>query len=102
MGSRTDATPAGSGLIATAARRCRIPTLEARAATPARRRRIPTLEARGATAARVPPPILHGGQNTADYIDFILVELGALHETQDARHEVGSALGAIAEIDLLQ
>jgi hypothetical protein len=47
-------------------------------------------------------PALHGGQNAAQDVHFILIEFGALQETPDAGHKMRATLGAIAEIDLFK
>src|SRR5581483_1815033 len=52
--------------------------------------------------ARLAPAVLHGRKHAAQDVDFVLIELGTLQETADARHQVRAALSAIAEIDLLQ
>ena len=44
---------------------------------------------------------LHRRQESAQDIDLVLIQLGPLQKTPDARHEVGAALGAVTEIDLL-
>src|SRR4029077_17753245 len=50
----------------------------------------------------VAAPALHRGEDAAQDVDLVLVELGALQEAADTRHEMRAALGAITEIDLLE
>ena len=49
-----------------------------------------------------PPPLLHGGEQAAQDVDLVAVQLGTLQEAADPVHEVGALLGAIAKVDLVQ
>src|SRR6185312_8748654 len=46
--------------------------------------------------------VLYRRQDTAQDVDFVAIERGALEQPAQARHEMGAALGAVAEVDLVQ
>src|SRR5256884_4490666 len=50
----------------------------------------------------VAAPALYRREDAAQDVDLVLIELGALQEAPDASHQVRAALGAGAELDLLQ
>ncbi len=51
---------------------------------------------------RAPCDVLHCSQHTAQDVDLVLIELGALQKAPDAAHQMCAALCAIAEVDFLE